>query len=70
MYIITNKLTVVMFSFTDIVYNAKILNGKAAVSPAISPIGYITYYGDKSGVCSQVRQIEDGCESLNVLLSK
>lgn len=59
-----------MFSFTDIVYNAKILNGKTTANPAISPIGYIIYYGDKSGVCSQVRQIEDGCESLNVLLSK
>ena len=70
MYIITNKLTVVMFSFTDIVYNAKILNGKTTVNPAISPIGCITHYGDKTGVCSQVRQIEDGCESLNVLLSK
>ena len=59
MYIITNKLTVVVFSFTDIVYNAKILNGKTAVNPAISPIEHILCYGDKSGVCSQVRQIED-----------
>lgn len=70
MYITTNKLIIVMFSFTGIVYNAKILNGKITVSPAIRPIGYITYYGNKTGMCSQVRQIEDGRESLNVLLSE
>lgn len=48
-----------MFSFTDIVYNAEILNGKATVSPAISPIEHILCYGDKTGMCSQVRLIED-----------
>ena len=41
-----------MFSFTDIVYNAKILNGKTAVSPAISPIECGIHYGNKSGMCS------------------
>ena len=59
-----------MFSFTDIVYNAKILKGKVAVKPAVIPIGRCERYGGKTGVCSQLRQIEDGCESLNVLLSK
>ena len=70
MYITTNKLIIVMFSFMDIVYNAKIPNGKTTVNPAVNPIGRCKRYGGKTGMCSQVRQIEDGCESLNVLLSE
>lgn len=49
-----------MFSLMDIVYNAKILDGKRAVNPAVSPIGRSLRHGSKTGGRSQTRLIEDG----------
>lgn len=41
-----------MFSLMDIVYNAKILDGKRAVNPAVSPNGRGKRHGSKTGVRS------------------